>query len=394
MPVNTDGTVGRATAAAAAGPRRARRGRPRARSCSSSCGASASAVTPSGPSSGRPSPPISFGREEQRERVDETCVEQRGRELGAALDQQRGHLARAEQLRAPRASEAAASGLDPGGRRRRSGGRDAHDRRARRASAPACCRRRGGRGGRTRRAAAGARPAARRRAAGARDRRRAPSRCRRRPRRTPPARRARARRLSGEEIQRLSPVLVAMRPSSVAASLSSTNGRPRTTCVRKAAFCRRARASSAPAGELDLRRRRRAAAPGRGRRPRDWDRRWRRRRARCPPPCSASAQGGWRPWWLQGSSETYAVAPTTGSLQASSALRSACGSPRRTCQPSPSTRPSRAITQPTSGFGLALRRPRSARSSARVEQLRVALVHASATSAVSACQASPGDGWP
>ena len=53
-------------------------------------------------------------------------------------------------------------------------------------------------------------------------------------------------RLSGEEIQRLSPALVAMRPSRLAASLSSTNGRLRTTWVRNAAFCRRARASCRP----------------------------------------------------------------------------------------------------------------------------------------------------
>ena len=44
------------------------------------------------------------------------------------------------------------------------------------------------------------------------------------------------RRLSGDEIQRLSPLAVAVRPSSEAASLSRTNGRPVTECTRNAAF--------------------------------------------------------------------------------------------------------------------------------------------------------------
>ncbi len=55
-----------------------------------------------------------------------------------------------------------------------------------------------------------------------------------------------SRRLSSEEIQRLSPDAVAVRPSSDAASLSSTNGRPSTAWMRNAAFCRLARRSSSP----------------------------------------------------------------------------------------------------------------------------------------------------
>src|SRR4051794_36524871 len=47
------------------------------------------------------------------------------------------------------------------------------------------------------------------------------------------------------------------------------------------------------------------------------------------------------------------------------ALTSACGPPYSSCQPSPSTSPSRAITAPTTGFGLTRPTPRSASSIAR-----------------------------
>ena len=224
-------------------------------------------------------------RQEQRERVDETRV-------AAARPRARRRPRRA--ARSPRArpssasassSEAAASASTPAGGAGASGGRDAHDGRSSRRVCASLLPAPGVRDGRTRRAAAGARPADRRRAAGARGRRRAPCRCRRRRRRTPPASRARARRLSGEEIQRLSPVLVAMRPSSVAASLSSTNGRPRTTCGAEGGVLpARTRLEAHRPASSTSHARRRAAAPGRGRRPRDWDRRWRRRRARCPRP--------------------------------------------------------------------------------------------------------------
>ena len=54
----------------------------------------------------------------------------------------------------------------------------------------------------------------------------------------------------------------------------------------------------------------------------------------------------------------------------SSAFVSAWRSPGRTCHPSPSTSPSRTITQPTTGFGLAVNRPRSASSSVRSRSAR------------------------
>ena len=52
----------------------------------------------------------------------------------------------------------------------------------------------------------------------------------------------------------------------------------------------------------------------------------------------ASVQGGWRPWWAQGSRVTYIVAPEGSSprdRQSSSAARSACSSPRTAWKPSP-----------------------------------------------------------
>ncbi len=80
---------------------------------------------------------------------------------------------------------------------------------------------------------------------------------------------------------------------------------------------------------------------------------------------SASAHGGVRPWWLQGSRETYTVAPSTDSFAAASARASACGSPARSCQPSAITRPSFTITQPTLGLGVDVLRPRSVSARAR-----------------------------
>ena len=111
------------------------------------------------------------------------------------------------------------------------------------------------------------------------------------------------RRLSGEEIQRLSPVLVAMRPSSVAASLSSTNGRPRTTCDAEGGVLTARARLVPPAGELDR-------DPGRAQ-PREAPAvdlgvgvAVAHTTRAMPAAISASAQGGLRPWWLQGSSET------------------------------------------------------------------------------------------
>ena len=70
-----------------------------------------------------------------------------------------------------------------------------------------------------------------------------------------------------------------------------------------------------------------------------------------PAAINASAQGGVRPVWLQGSKLTYTVAPRACDPAARNAMTSACASPARACQPSPSMRPSWAITQPTRGFG-------------------------------------------
>ncbi len=51
-----------------------------------------------------------------------------------------------------------------------------------------------------------------------------------------------------------------------------------------------------------------------------------------PAATNASAQGGVRPVWLQGSSVTYAQAPRACAPAARSARISACGSPAR-CMP-------------------------------------------------------------
>ena len=48
-----------------------------------------------------------------------------------------------------------------------------------------------------------------------------------------------------------------------------------------------------------------------------------------PAAAIASVQGGVRPWWQQGSSDTYIVDPAGSSSHAASATRSACGSPAR-----------------------------------------------------------------
>ena len=46
-----------------------------------------------------------------------------------------------------------------------------------------------------------------------------------------------------------------------------------------------------------------------------------------PAATIASVHGGVRPSWQHGSSDTYMVAPAGSPAQASSAIRSACGSP-------------------------------------------------------------------
>ena len=85
-----------------------------------------------------------------------------------------------------------------------------------------------------------------------------------------------------------------------------------------------------------------------------------------PAATIASVHGGVWPVWQHGSSETYRVAPSGLSLHASSAARSAWGSPIAVWSPSPITRSSFTITAPTSGFGLVLPRASPASSMARV----------------------------
>src|SRR5206468_13082798 len=63
----------------------------------------------------------------------------------------------------------------------------------------------------------------------------------------------------------------------------------------------------------------------------------------------------------------------------------------RSCQPSPITAPSRTITQPTRGFGVAVYRPRSASKSARAMNARSASVNAIIGSA--GARALPADAF-
>ena len=79
----------------------------------------------------------------------------------------------------------------------------------------------------------------------------------------------------------------------------------------------------------------------------------------------ASVQGGWRPWWQQGSRVTYRVAPAGSSVQLFRAWRSAWRPPHRACQPWPMIRPSLTRTAPTRGLGLVQPMPRDAASRAR-----------------------------
>src|SRR5690606_34386982 len=102
---------------------------------------------------------------------------------------------------------------------------------------------------------------------------------------------------------------------------------------------------------------------------------------------SALVQGGVRPWWLQGSRVTWAVAPCARGPAARSASTSAWGSPARWCQPSPTTSSSRAITQPTRGLGRVLYQPRRASRTARAIRSAVsAIIFALAGFAVEAVE--------
>ena len=58
-----------------------------------------------------------------------------------------------------------------------------------------------------------------------------------------------------------------------------------------------------------------------------------------PAATRASAQGGVRPWWEQGSRVHTTVAPRAASPAAARAIASACGRPGPSCQPSATVRP-------------------------------------------------------
>src|ERR671918_7495 len=170
-------------------------------------------------------------------------------------------------------------------------------------------------------------------------------------------------RLASPEIHCESPLTVATLPSSVMADLKTTSGRPVRACLRKGWFRRRAFSAGSPSIQT-------TSTPS-------------SRRIPGPRPAAlvvgssdaittrempasriASVQGGVRPWWAHGSSETYIVAPKGSSSQAASAMRSACAWPGGCVVPSPITRPSLTITAPTIGFGLVCPRTRWASSTA------------------------------
>src|SRR5687768_50510 len=69
------------------------------------------------------------------------------------------------------------------------------------------------------------------------------------------------------------------------------------------------------------------------------------------------------------------VEPVVGSVQFAIAFGSAWAWPKRAWKPSPMTRPSRAITQPTRGLGSTRPRPATARRIARRSRASSALVH-------------------
>ena len=123
-----------------------------------------------------------------------------------------------------------------------------------------------------------------------------------------------------------------------------------------------------------------------------------------PAASSASAQGGVRPWWEQGSRVTQAVAPavsTPDSAAAASATASACNPPAGWVAPSNSDPSAVWSTQPTHGLGGVSARTDAPSCRARVMRSRsVAVVMSSpgpagpragttmATSTRLACRAS------
>ena len=105
-----------------------------------------------------------------------------------------------------------------------------------------------------------------------------------------------------------SPARVATFPSRVMADLKSTQGRPARACLRKAWLSSRARVASSPSAMT-------TSTPSSRRMPRLRPEAFSvgssEPTTTRPMPAAriASVQGGVRPWWQQGSSETYSVAP-------------------------------------------------------------------------------------
>ncbi len=170
-------------------------------------------------------------------------------------------------------------------------------------------------------------------------------------------------RLASPEIHWESPVWVATLPSSVIADLKITSGRPVRACLRKGWLSMRAASATWPSTKSTLTpsSRRipgpRPAAFGVGSSEAITTR-------AIPAATIASVHGGVRPWWQQGSSEMYMVAPAVLPAAASRAITSAWLSPGGWVTPSPITRSSLTTTAPTIGLGLVCPRARPASSMA------------------------------
>ena len=96
---------------------------------------------------------------------------------------------------------------------------------------------------------------------------------------------------------------VAVRPSSVMADLRTTSGRPVRACLRNGWLSSRAVAASSPSAQMT------STPPSRsipGPRPLALPLGSSEAITTRPSPAAriASVQGGWRPWWAQGSSVT------------------------------------------------------------------------------------------
>ena len=86
-----------------------------------------------------------------------------------------------------------------------------------------------------------------------------------------------------------------------------------------------------------------------------------------PASISASLHGGVRPWWSQGSSVTYTVAPWAAAPACFRATTSAWSLPGPAWKPSATMRPPATMTQPTCGLGAV--RPRAAAASSRARAM-------------------------